>query len=460
MNAFMDEDFLLSNPTARALYHTYAASMPIIDYHCHVSPREIYEDRVYENITQVWLGGDHYKWRLMRACGVDEYYITGNAGDYEKFCAFANILPACIGNPVYHWAHLELKRYFDCNLNLSADTSDEIWALCNEKLRSGLSVREIIKRSNVAGIATTEDPVDSLQWHEKIQADPKFDVIVKPAWRPDKFMNITKPGFGAYVNQLGNISDMENLCAAIRTRMDYFDAHGCTASDHGIEFLEHVSVSEETLNAIVRKGLYGEAISRDEEMAYQYALMRFLGEEYAKRGWVMELHYGTIRNINTKQFSILGPDTGYDAIAPNTAISGLPRLLDELYSNGCLPKTILFSLNPADNAMINTIAGGYHQTGSRGHVQQGAAWWFNDSKQGMQAQMTTMASLAPLGNFLGMVTDSRSFLSYTRHEYFRRILCDLLGEWVERGEYPYNINVLGALVQDISYNNAKDYFKF
>ncbi|NLV57335.1 MAG: glucuronate isomerase [Clostridiales bacterium] len=464
MNAFMNEDFLLQSNTARILYHDYAEKMPIIDYHCHVPPQEIYEDRVYDNIAQLWLGGnfygDHYKWRLMRACGEPERLITGSAADYEKFLAFARCLPKVPGNPVYHWAHLELKRFFDCHEPLNEDTAPDIWPLCNEKLRSGLSVREILRRSNVMGLATTDDPIDTLEWHEKLAADPTFSVTVKPAWRPDKLLNIHKPGFAEYIAKLGDVKNMDSLCSAIRTRMDYFDAHGCTASDHGIEFIEPVSATQEELDDILAKGLKGEVVTHREAAAFQYALMLFLGEEYGKRGWVLEIHFGAIRNVNTTQFEVMGPDTGYDAIAPVISVSGLPTLLDELHTRGWLPKTVLFSLSPNDDAMLSTIAGGFQSEGIRGKVQQGSAWWFNDTKQGMIEQMTTMASLAPLDNFLGMVTDSRSFLAYPRHEYFRRILCDLLGRWVEKGEFPADTMRLGKLVQNVSYNNAKEFFGY
>lgn len=464
MKAFMDEDFLLTTDAARVLYHDYAAKMPIIDYHCHVPPQEIYEDRVYDNIAQVWLGGnfygDHYKWRIMRACGEPERFITGDGSDYEKFLAFARCMPRIPGNPVYHWAHLELKRYFDCNTPLNEDSAPEIWDLCNEKLRGGLSVREILRRSNVVGLATTDDPLDTLEWHEKLAADPTFHITVKPAWRPDKLVNIHKAGFAEYIAKLDGVSDMDSLRAAVRARMDYFDAHGCSASDHGIEFLEYVSATEAELNAILAKGLKGEAVTHREAAAFQYACMLFLGEEYGKRGWVMEIHYGAARNINTAQFGAMGADTGYDAIAPVISVAGLPVLLDELNSKGHLPKTVLFSLSPSDDAMLSTIAGGFQSERVRGKVQQGSAWWFNDTKQGMINQMTTMASLAPLDNFLGMVTDSRSFLAYPRHEYFRRILCELLGKWVENGEYPGDLERLGKLVQNVSYNNIKEYFGY
>lgn len=460
----MDEDFLLATETAKSLYHNYAAKTPIIDYHCHVSPREIYEDRAYDNIAQVWLGenraGDHYKWRLMRACGEAEELITGSADDYNRFLAFARTLPKAPGHPVYHWTHLELKRYFDCGLTLNEDTAERIWGLCNERLRGGLTVRDIIRRSNVEGLATTDDPSDNLEWHDKIAADSFFNISVKPAWRPDRLMNIQNKGFAEYIGKLGPVTDMESLRKAVRARMDYFDAHGCTASDHGLVCLERVPAGEGELDAILAKALASEDITDKEAAAFRYACLLFMGAEYCKRGWVMEIHYGAARNLNTLRFENLGPDTGYDAISPIGSASGLPALLDALHRQGSLPKTVLFSLSPNDDAMLNTVAGSFQEAGERGKVQQGAAWWFNDTKQGMINHMTTMASLTPLDNFLGMVTDSRSFLSYTRHEYFRRVLCDMLGHWVENGEYPNDLGRLGRLVQNVSYYNAKAYFGF
>ncbi|MDR1130865.1 MAG: glucuronate isomerase [Oscillospiraceae bacterium] len=464
MQAFMDENFLLTTDTARVLYHNYAAEMPIIDYHCHVSPQDIYEDLVYDNITQVWLGGnfygDHYKWRIMRACGEPERFITGDGSDYEKFLAFARCLPKIPGNPVYHWAHLELKRYFGCGTLLNEDTAPQIWTLCNEQLRGGLSVREILRRSNVTGLATTDDPLDTLEWHAKLAADPDFGITVRPAWRPDGLMNIHKAGFGEYLAKLGGVTDMASLRAAILARMDHFSAHGCSASDHGIEFLECVPATEAELDAILAKGLRGEAVSCREAAAYQYACLLFLGGEYGRRGWVMEIHYGAVRNINSARFCAMGADTGYDAIAPAVSVASLPVLLDALDGRGCLPKTVLFSLSPNDDAMLSTIAGAFQAEGVRGKVQQGSAWWFNDTKPGMLNQITTIASLAPLDNFLGMVTDSRSFLAYPRHEYFRRILCELLGKWVENGEYPNDPARLGRLVQNVAYYNIKEYFGY
>jgi len=460
METFLNEDFLLSTPTARKLYHEFAEHMPIIDYHCHVNPAEIASDRKYDNITQLWLGGDHYKWRQMRSLGVPERLITGESSDYEKFVAFANALPHCIGNPLYHWTHLELKRYFDYDKPLTGETADEVWAHCNEKLQNGLTVRKIIAQSNVAGLATTDDPIDTLEYHAALANDPTFHVTVKPAWRPDKLLNIAADGFADYIKKLGPVSSMADLCTAVLGRMDHFDAMGCSASDHGIQAIACIPATEDELSEILKRALAGGKVSWEEMLSYQYAMLRFMATEYARRDWVMEIHYGTLRNVNSLRFDAMGPDTGYDAIASDVSVSGLPLLLDELYRAGSLPKTILFSLNPADNAMLNTLAGCFQGEGISGRVQQGSAWWFNDTKRGMIEQISTMADLFPLSGFIGMVTDSRSFLSYTRHEYFRRILCNLLGEWVENGEYPADHVRLKEIVQNICFNNTKEVFRY
>lgn len=460
MKSFMDEEFLLKTPAAQDLYHNYAETMPIIDYHCHINPRDIATDLAYDNLAEPWLCGDHYKWRIMRACGVPERLITGDADPYERFLAFATCLPRAIGNPVYHWTHLELKRYFDCDLPLCAETAPEIWNIGREKLRGGLTVRKIIAMSNVTGIATTDDPLDSLEWHRAIAADKDFSVTVRPAWRPDKLLNIAKPDFAEYIKGFGSPADIEELRAAIVSRLDYFASHGCTSSDHGLESLVYAPAGDGKLSEILKRASAGMSVSADDADCFRYSLMCFLGREYARRGWVMEIHYGAARNNNSARFNALGPDTGFDCIAPSINVSGLPRFLDELYSAGELPKTVLFSLSPGDNAMINTLAGCFQREGVRGLVQQGSAWWFNDSLPGMEAQIMSMASIAPLGNFLGMVTDSRSFLSYTRHEYFRRVLCNLLGGLVDNGEYPADMTALGAVVQDICYNNTYNYFNY
>lgn len=466
MKAFMDQDFLLSTDTAKRLYHDYAEKMPIIDYHCHINPQEIAQDRSFDNITQVWLGGDHYKWRQMRSNGVEEAYITGDAPDREKFQKWAETLEKAIGNPLYHWSHLELQRYFDCNTPLTGRTAEEIWNLCNEKLHDpALSVRGIIRQSNVRLICTTDDPIDSLEWHKKIAEDKNFDVKVLPAWRPDKAMNLEKPDYPDYISKLEaasgiSIHSFADLKVALRSRLAFFDSMGCKVSDHGLNYVMYQPAPEEEIEAIFTKRLSGIMPSPDEELKFKTAFMIFAGREYHRLGWVMQLHYGAKRDNNRKMYQKLGPDTGYDCINTYGPSAQLADFLNALSETDELPKTILYSLNPGDNAAIGTIIGCFQDSGAVGKIQHGSAWWFADNKTGMIEQMTSLANLGLLSNFVGMLTDSRSFLSYTRHEYFRRILCDLIGSWVENGEYPCDFEVLGRIVQDISYNNAARYFGF
>ena len=466
MKAFMDKDFLLETETAQKLYHEYAAKMPILDYHCHINPQEIAEDRKFENITQVWLGGDHYKWRQMRSNGVEEKYITGDASDREKFQKWAETLEKAIGNPLYHWSHLELQRYFGYYGALNGETAEEVWNLCNAKLQEdGMSARNLIRQSNVTLVCTTDDPVDSLEWHEKIAADESFEVQLLPAWRPDKAMNLEKTDYLEYLKKLEVVSGVKidsfaSLIEALRIRMDYFAEHGCSVSDHGLEYVMYAPASEEEIEAIFAKRLRGEAVSRADELQFKTAYMVALGREYHKKNWVMQLHYGVKRDNNGMIFGKLGPDAGIDCINNYSPSSEMADYLNALAITDELPKTILYSLNPTDNAAIGTIIGCFQSEEARGKIQQGSAWWFNDNKQGMIEQMTSLANLGLLGNFIGMLTDSRSFLSYTRHEYFRRIMCNLIGGWVENGEYPADEKVLGRMVQDISYNNAVRYFGF
>lgn len=461
----MDEEFLLSTETAKKLYHEYAEKMPILDYHCHIDPKEIYEDRKFDNITQVWLGGDHYKWRQMRSNGVEEKYITGDASDREKFQKWAETLEMAIGNPLYHWSHLELKRYFGYDGFLSGDTAEEVWNLCNEKLQAGMSARKLIEMSNVTLVCTTDDPADTLEWHKKIAADPTFTVQVLPAWRPDKAMNLEKPDYTAYLEKLGEAASMEiktfaDLVEALKKRMDYFASVGCTVSDHGLEYVMYAPVSEETVEQIFAKRLTGEKISKDEEHQFKTAFMVAMGKEYHKKNWVMQLHFGVKRDNNQKIFRELGADAGIDCISNYNPADQMADYLNALADTDELPKTILYSLNPIDNAAIGTIIGCFQDSSCIGKIQQGSGWWFNDNKTGMIEQMTSLANLGLLGNFIGMLTDSRSFLSYTRHEYFRRIMCNLIGGWVENGEYPADYKTLEKIVKGISYNNAVRYFDF
>lgn len=465
MKAFLDKDFLLSSDMAKTLYHDFAANMPILDYHCHINPQEIYEDRKFDTITQVWLGGDHYKWRQMRSNGIDEKYVTGDSTDWEKFKAWAETMPKLIGNPLYHWSHLELRRYFGYEGYLNGDTAKEVWDLCNAKLQeSSMTVRNLIKQSHVTLICTTDDPVDSLEWHKKIAEDPSFDVQVLPAWRPDKAMNVEKPTFPAYMARLSEVSgiqvtDFASLKKALQVRMDFFTSMGCCVSDHALEYVMYVPSTEAEVDAILAKGLKGEAVSKEEELKFKTAFMLFAAREYNRMGWIMQIHYGCKRDNNAYMFEKLGADTGYDCINNYAPSAQMADFLNELSATNDIPKTILYSLNPNDNASIASIIGCF-QGDVPGKIQQGSAWWFNDHKLGMIEQMSELANLGCLGNFVGMLTDSRSFLSYTRHEYFRRILCELFGSWVENGEYPADMKALESMVRGISYNNAVKYFGF
>ena len=466
MKAFMDEDFLLQTGVAKKLYHDYAAKMPVLDYHCHINPREIAEDRQFENITQVWLGGDHYKWRFMRSCGVDEKYITGDASDKEKFMKWAECLGKAIGNPLYHWSHLELQRYFGFNGALSKKNAEEVWNLCNEKLaQPSMSVRNIIKQSNVTLICTTDDPVDSLEWHKKIAEDDTFDVVVLPAWRPDKAMNLEKPDYTDYISKLSSVSGVaiktfEDLKKALVIRIEFFASMGCCVSDHALEYVMYEPATDAQIEAIFAKAMAKETITRQEEMQFKTAFMTFVSGEYNKRNWVLQLHYGCKRDNNKPMFAKIGPDTGYDCINNYAPSAQTADFLNHLIEKDSLPKTILYSLNPNDNQAIGTILGCFQNSDAVAKIQQGSAWWFNDHKTGMQEQMISLANLGNLSGFVGMLTDSRSFLSYTRHEYFRRILCNLFGNWVENGEFPEDYDILGEIVQNISYNNAVNYFGF
>lgn len=465
MSEFLSPNFLLSTPTAQRLYRNHAADKPIVDYHCHVSPKEIWEDKRFANITEVWLAGDHYKWRLMRANGVDEHYITGEAPAYEKFEKFAEVLPLAIGNPMYHWCHLELKTYFGYDGILNKDTAKEVWALCEKKLaEEGMSVRGIIEKSNVRFIGTTDDPVDSLEYHRKLAADATMKTIVAPSFRPDKALNIDKAGWKAYIDRLSEVSGVRidgiaSLEKALQSRIEHFAANGCRAADHGLDYMVYAEATSAELDAIVQKGLNGEAVSEREAAALKSELLVFCAGEYNKRGWVMQIHYNCLRNPNSAMFAAIGPDTGFDCIGPHNGARALASLLDRLYRENKLPRTVLYSLDGADNAFLDSLIGAYQGDGIPGKLQHGSAWWFNDHKQGMRDQLISLASLGLLGNFIGMLTDSRSFLSYTRHEYFRRILCALIGEWVENGEYPNDEKTLGALVEAICYDNAKRYFQ-
>lgn len=467
MKAFMDEEFLLQTPAAQKLYHDYAEMLPIVDYHCHIDPAEICADRQYETITDVWLGGDHYKWRAMRASGVPERYITGNASPDEKFQKWAETLPNLIGNPLYHWSHLELKRYFGITETLHAGNAQEIYAHCNAMLkRPELSVRGIIRQSNVQVICTTDDPADDLHSHKKLASDAAAPARVLPAFRPDKAMRADQAAFPAYVTRLEQvvgypIQKAEDMRRALCERIAYYAQYGCCVSDHALDYCFCVRAAEAELDQILQKARSGQTITQHEQLAWHTELLIAVGQEYCKRGWVMQLHFGCLRNNSTRMFGILGADSGFDSMNDMSNAAGLAQLLDTLDQEHALGKTILYSLNPVDNGVIESVMGCFQaDSGMAGKLQHGSAWWFNDNKRGMEEQMQSLMNIGVLGHFVGMLTDSRSFLSYTRHEYFRRILCDLLGRMVENGEYPAQWDVLGRIVQNISYENAVRYFGF
>ena len=475
MKEFLNRDFLLDTETARHLYHDYVEDLPLVDYHCHLNPREIYEDRRFGNLAEVWLGGlqadgsyagDHYKWRLLRSNGVDESYITGTQDPYDRFLKFVETLEMAIGNPMYHWCHLELKQFFGVNEPLTTESAERIWNHCNELLRNDpdMTARGLIRKANVAFIGTTDDPIDSLEWHEKIAADETITAKVPPSYRPDKAVNIHKEGFLAYMSQLAasvgkdDLANMQEVCDALVERLEYFHARGCKISDHGLDYVPFQDYTMEQADAVYQKARRGEKLTAEEIEGYQTVILLCLGRAYHRLGIAMQLHYSCLRNTNERMFRKLGPDTGYDAIAQNTCGGNVAQLLSALDMTEQCPKTILYSLNPADNQQLGTLLAPF-QTGSLpGKIQHGSAWWFNDTKSGMEDQMKSLANLGLLGNFVGMLTDSRSFLSYARHDYFRRIMCNLVGTWVENGEYPNIDASLKKIVQGIGCKNAMRYF--
>ena len=475
MKAFMDQDFLLQTETAKHLYHTYAKELPLVDYHCHLNPREIYEDRKFENLAQVWLGGkqadgsyfgDHYKWRVMRSNGVPEEYITGDKPDFERFLKFAEALEMAIGNPMYHWCHLELQRFFGITEPLTVESAPRIWDKCNDLLQNDpqMTARGLIQKSNVAFIGTTDDPIDSLEWHEKIAADPTVTFRVCPSYRPDKALNIHKAGWSNYMTALANsvgkaeLSSMQEILDALTARLEHFAAHGCKASDHGLDYIPFADYTVQQADGVYQKALRGEQLTTEEIEGYQTVILRHLAKAYHRMGIVMQLHYSCMRNNNNRIFKLMGPDTGVDSIAQNSCGENIAKLLSVMDEEGCCPKTVLYSLNPADNALIGTLIGCYQDDTVPGKIQHGSGWWFNDNKTGIEEQMISLANLGLLGNFIGMLTDSRSFLSYPRHEYFRRIACNLIGDWVESGQYPNYEPALKKIVEGISYRNAARYF--
>ena len=475
MKEFMDKDFILQTETAKHLYHDYACKMPLADYHCHLNPKEIYEDRRFDNIVEVWLGGrnpdgsyagDHYKWRMMRSNGIEEDYITGDKPPYERFLKLAEALEMAIGNPMYHWCHLELQQFFGVYEPLTLESAPRIWEHCNKLLREDpdMTARGLIRKANVAFIGTTDDPIDSLEWHDKIAADPTMETVVGPSYRPDKAVNIHKDGFLAYMDQLAaavgkeKLATMEDVLDALVNRIEYFHSKGCRASDHGLDYVPFQNYTVAQADAVYQKALRGEALTTEEVEGYQTVILLTLGKAYHRLGIVMQLHYSCLRNNNARIFKSMGADAGIDAIAQNTCGGNIAQLLSALDLDGQCPRTILYSLNPADNAQLGTLIGCFQDSSIPGKIQHGSAWWFNDTKSGMEEQMKSLANLGLLGNFIGMLTDSRSFLSYARHDYFRRILCNLIGTWVENGEYPNIDASLKKIVEGISFNNAARYF--
>ncbi|MBN2737289.1 MAG: glucuronate isomerase [Spirochaetales bacterium] len=464
MKKFMCEDFLLQSTSAKKLYHHYAENMPIYDYHCHLSPREIAENKKYNNISELWLGGDHYKWRAMRSNGVEEKFITGNASNKEKFGKWAETIENSLGNPLYHWTHLELKRYFGIDDLLNTKTADMIFDKCNSLLeQDDFSSRGLIKRSNVKVIGTTDDPLDDLGYHKALASDTTFTVKVVPAFRPDKAINIESPGFIDWHSKLESligqkITSYPAFTKALQSRIAYFHENSCRISDHALEPPVYEPANQKELEQIFTSRLKGETLSSKQVKQFKTALMVFLGREYSRLGWVMQLHIGTLRNNNSRMYKQLGPDTGFDAIGDSLYIENLTRLLDKLDSRDELPKTILYNINPRDNEAIGTLIGCFQGNGIPGKIQFGSAWWFNDQYDGMVRHLKALSSLGLLSRFVGMLTDSRSFLSFTRHEYFRRILCDLIGQWVETGQAPDDEKMLGKMVRNICFENARNYF--
>jgi len=467
MKQFMDEDFLLQTDSAKELYHNHAAKMPVFDYHCHIPPKEIADDIQFENIARIWLYGDHYKWRAMRTNGVDERYCTGDATDREKFEKWAETVPHTLRNPLFHWTHLELKRFFGIEKLLSPATSVEIWEECNSKLQSpGYSVRNIIKRANVHTICTTDDPADTLEHHRKIREAKDFDVAVYPAWRPDKAMAVDNPEtYNEYLDRLAESADTEiisyeSFMDALYKRHAFFHENGCRLSDHGLETAIAEDYTADEIKSIFSKIRGGSRLSNEEILKFKSCMLYEFGIMDHSGGWTQQFHLGALRNNSTRLFKKLGPDTGFDSIGDFEVAKPLSKLLDRLDMNNQLAKTILYNLNPRDNELIATMAGNFQDGSLPGKMQFGSAWWFLDQKDGMEKQINALSNLGLLSRFVGMLTDSRSFLSYARHEYFRRTLCNLLGNDVENGEIPNDMAWLGQMVENICFNNARNYFAF
>jgi glucuronate isomerase len=468
MKAFLDDDFLLQTGTARELYHNHAAKMPIIDYHCHLDPEQIRRDRRFDNLGQLWLEGDHYKWRAMRANGVDERFCTGkDTSDWEKFEHWAATVPYAMRNPLYHWTHLELKTAFGITKILKPETAREIFDACTEKLRTPeFSARGLMRRYRVETVCTTDDPADSLEHHLALR-DEGFEIKVLPAWRPDKVMAVETPAaFRAYVERLeqaagANIRTYDDLLAALHRRHDFFAEAGCRLSDHGIEEFYAEEYTRAEIDAVFNKVYGGAVLSQGEVVKFKSAMLVELAVMDWEKGWTQQFHYGAIRNNNTRLFTRLGPDTGFDSIGDFTVAKNLSAFLDRLDRMDRLPKTIIYNLNPRDNELVATMLGNFQDGSTAGKMQFGSGWWFLDQKTGMTSQLNALSTLGLLSRFVGMLTDSRSFLSYPRHEYFRRVLCNLLGHDVENGELPATeLPFIGKMVENICYNNARNLFNF
>ncbi len=466
MKPFMNDSFLLSTSAAERLYFDYAAPQPIFDYHCHLPPKDVAENRQFNNLAEIWLAGDHYKWRVLRTAGVDEQLITGNADDYDKYLAWAAVVPKTLGNPIYHWTHLELRRPFGIeNIQFGPQNAEKIWHQANELLATPeFSARGIMQQMNVKMVGTTDDPIDSLVHHQAIAKDASFDIQVRPSWRPDRAFKIDLPGFTDYLPLLEkaadvSISGFNDLLNALAKRLDHFAQHGCVAADHGIEVIRYAPVpATAELDLILQKRRAQQPLSELEIAQFSTAVQVWLGREYAKRGWVMQLHLGALRNNNQRMFKLLGADAGFDSIGDRPVAEALSQLLNALDIDNQLPKTILYCLNPRDNEVLATMCGNFQGGGIAGKVQFGSGWWFNDQKDGMQRQIMQLSQMGLLSQFVGMLTDSRSFLSYTRHEYFRRILCEMVGKWMDDGELPHDFELVGQMVADICYGNASRYF--
>ncbi len=465
MNSFIQDDFLLENQTAKELYHDYAKTLPIIDYHCHLSPEAIATDKQFKNITDLWLSGDHYKWRALRTLGVNEHYITGTASDFEKFEKFAENLPFMIRNPLYHWTHLELARYFDEFELLSAKNAKSVYTSTSAQVVTPtFSTRALLKRMQVEAVCTTEDPIDNLSFHDAI-ATNAFGIKVSTSFRPDKSILIESANFNPYLDELGEVCDISiethsQLLQALDQRLAYFHSKGCRLSDHGLNYIPYREATDKEVFEIFLKRRSGKNITVEEAEKFQTALLIYLGKAYHRLGWVQQFHLGAMRNNNSRMFAALGPDTGWDSIGTYPITQSLSLYLNALDQNNKLTKTILYNLNPADNAVMASMIGNFNDGSVKGKIQWGSGWWFLDQLQGMTEQINTLSNMGMLSCFVGMLTDSRSFLSYPRHEYFRRLLCNILGNDIEKGHLPRDINWMGKIVADICYFNAKNYFSF